>query len=561
MKDRKNMSMLVVFLLFGLVLGTSLAQGDVQNVLLGHWSHDKVNDWLIPRNTSLDVNLDNNSLLWANLSGYAGDNITWDAVDNHFDVSADGTSKWNDVGGTVLCPKTNGIDVQVNGSSTFLDEVNVTVGDSDKGILFDDYFGFTRFHSDSTMYFDSDAHFYFTGGQINFQAPDISDYIVFSASDNVPIIDTVGACDLKIMGDENLVLEPDGVVQVNKDLDVSGDVTVDENITIYAGNAVDHIRTDNIAFPVFGNIPSLTGSAFGGLLPLFCIENGLYIIGDETASPQLTFYDDSLTGNAYIEFEKARDAFSFKQQTGNTEFNTGINTSAPSFFGDDASVSGDLTVDNINSNSGDTVNITEKLRILNNGADWATPYTFSIQNDASQSYMEIIDGNGEEGVFFGDVSSDFELWNFNGCGEAYGKYPIRFQFGANAGYKFNLESGYANFSDGMNVGVSGGEKLFWSTLDKEAYISGRPQGRMRYNVNVSKEHYFYVGNTKVLEIALDTTIIDNDVNISGDLTVVGVTNSTGGFATDTGSGWSGTYTVTEGVVTVRNGIIIDVDWD
>ena len=36
---------------------------------------------------------------------------------------------------------------------------------------------------------------------------------------------------------------------------------------------------------------------------------------------------------------------------------------------------------------------------------------------------------------------------------------------------------------------------------------------------------------------------------------------TGGFATDTGSGWSGTFTATEGVVTVRQGIIIDVDWD
>ena len=63
---------------------------------------------------------------------------------------------------------------------------------------------------------------------------------------------------------------------------------------------------------------------------------------------------------------------------------------------------------------------------------------------------------------------------------------------------------------------------------------------------------------------------DVDINLNDDLTIDGATgdisavgsiNATGGFATDTGTGWSGTYTVTEGVVTVRNGIIIDVDWD
>jgi len=41
----------------------------------------------------------------------------------------------------------------------------------------------------------------------------------------------------------------------------------------------------------------------------------------------------------------------------------------------------------------------------------------------------------------------------------------------------------------------------------------------------------------------------------------GIVNASQGYATDTGVGWSGTYTATEGVVTVRHGIIIDVDWD
>jgi len=55
--------------------------------------------------------------------------------------------------------------------------------------------------------------------------------------------------------------------------------------------------------------------------------------------------------------------------------------------------------------------------------------------------------------------------------------------------------------------------------------------------------------------------VDGNVNITGDLNITGITNSSGGFATDTGVGWSGTFTATEGVVTVRQGIIVDVDWD
>jgi len=66
---------------------------------------------------------------------------------------------------------------------------------------------------------------------------------------------------------------------------------------------------------------------------------------------------------------------------------------------------------------------------------------------------------------------------------------------------------------------------------------------------------------KTVNITLDTSQDDPLLNIDSNVTVEGVTNSTGGFATDTGSGWSGTFTATEGVVTVRQGIIIDVDWD
>lgn len=111
--NRKSMPLMVLFLLFGLTLGSSLVTSGGVQVLLGHWSHDVVHDWLIPRNTSLDVNLDNNSLLYADLSGYAGDNMVWDAADMEFDASGGGSGFWNRVG-TVLYPSTNDDSVQVN---------------------------------------------------------------------------------------------------------------------------------------------------------------------------------------------------------------------------------------------------------------------------------------------------------------------------------------------------------------------------------------------------------------------------------------------------------------
>lgn len=99
-------------LMFGLVLGMPLkGAGDVV-VGLNHWTHDRVNNVLEPTNGTVDLNL----------SCVAGDNITWDAVDMEFDVSADGTSKWNDNGVDTLFTKTNGRDVQLNSSLWFNDD-------------------------------------------------------------------------------------------------------------------------------------------------------------------------------------------------------------------------------------------------------------------------------------------------------------------------------------------------------------------------------------------------------------------------------------------------------
>jgi len=53
---------------------------------------------------------------------------------------------------------------------------------------------------------------------------------------------------------------------------------------------------------------------------------------------------------------------------------------------------------------------------------------------------------------------------------------------------------------------------------------------------------------------------DNPVWIGDDVNITGITNSTGGFATDVGPGLTFTFTCTEGIVTVTNGIITGKDW-
>jgi len=121
---------IIIGLLFGICFSVPLMKADII-VGFNHWNRDTV-DGILYTTTDGDkvqinnsLSLDNNSLDWADLSSYAGDNISWDAVDQEFDVSADGTSKWNDIGGITLFTKTNGISVQLNNTLTTLDNITM----------------------------------------------------------------------------------------------------------------------------------------------------------------------------------------------------------------------------------------------------------------------------------------------------------------------------------------------------------------------------------------------------------------------------------------------------
>ena len=113
MERNKAFMGFVVVLLIGVCLGIPISGAPYGGVSINHWTHDTDNNFLVPTNTSVDVSLDNNSLLYANLSSFAGANISWSG--NQFHVSADGTSKWNRAGTTVYT-KIDNDDVQVNGT-------------------------------------------------------------------------------------------------------------------------------------------------------------------------------------------------------------------------------------------------------------------------------------------------------------------------------------------------------------------------------------------------------------------------------------------------------------
>jgi len=69
-------------LLLGICI-TPLGSSDNLSIIIGHWTHDKDNNFLVPTNSSVDVSLNNNSLVYANLSGYAGTNISWSGGQFH----------------------------------------------------------------------------------------------------------------------------------------------------------------------------------------------------------------------------------------------------------------------------------------------------------------------------------------------------------------------------------------------------------------------------------------------------------------------------------------------
>jgi len=116
---------LIMGLLFGVCLGVPLGHGSSFTIGINHWTENVDDGFLFPTNESHNVSLNNNSLLWSNLSSYAGENITW--LNDQFHVSANGTSKWTLVG-SMLYTKIDGNDVQINGTLNATE--NVTIGDT-----------------------------------------------------------------------------------------------------------------------------------------------------------------------------------------------------------------------------------------------------------------------------------------------------------------------------------------------------------------------------------------------------------------------------------------------
>lgn len=90
MEKSKVYVMLVIVLLFGVCLGVPLGSGSSFIVGINHWSHDTDNNYLVPTNTSVDVSLNNNSLLWANSSTQAGIGLIWNGATMQFDVTGSG---------------------------------------------------------------------------------------------------------------------------------------------------------------------------------------------------------------------------------------------------------------------------------------------------------------------------------------------------------------------------------------------------------------------------------------------------------------------------------------
>ena len=115
----------VVGLIFGILISGSLMGSSDLILGVNHWQQN--DDVLIPINSSVDVGLNNNSLLWANLSSYAGDNMSWDPLSQSFDVVGSGFGVWKQED-NVLYPKVNGVDLQLNtsaGSRSWLFDVSI----------------------------------------------------------------------------------------------------------------------------------------------------------------------------------------------------------------------------------------------------------------------------------------------------------------------------------------------------------------------------------------------------------------------------------------------------
>jgi hypothetical protein len=115
MRERKIYVWLLIGLLFGMVIPMPFGSASNGGVYGVHWQRDTTEGFVSPRVGTDDVNLSGNELLDANLSVYAGTNLSWSA--GQFHSTGTGGGFWNRAG-TTLYPFTNNDDVQVNGTIT-----------------------------------------------------------------------------------------------------------------------------------------------------------------------------------------------------------------------------------------------------------------------------------------------------------------------------------------------------------------------------------------------------------------------------------------------------------
>jgi len=85
LEGSKVVVMLIVVLLFGVCLGIPISGTPSGGVSINHWTRYGDDGFLAPTVVTDNASLNNNSLLWANLSSFAGSNIDWNGATMKFD--------------------------------------------------------------------------------------------------------------------------------------------------------------------------------------------------------------------------------------------------------------------------------------------------------------------------------------------------------------------------------------------------------------------------------------------------------------------------------------------
>jgi hypothetical protein len=368
---------------------------------------------------------------------------------------------------------------------------------------------------------------------------------------------------------------------------VSGNVTVDGDIQLnnilFSPNAID-VKSSGDTDDYFR---FSTGSVVGNVPTLDIIgSTTAYITSDQATGPYLSLVEDA-THQMWFGWEKVSDLASmscthnFAIQTGDyddyiqfeasentpritTVGNCNLNLTSSSGMIDlagDVNVDGDVVVDGtlgMNDN-----NITNANTIFFNsvnatqGISPAWGYLWGMETYGNNDYTNT---DSVYGNFYLPVVGDPTYYiGYGNTSKTYfalgqsGNLSTRLYQPESSLYFFDTEmTGRKAVTYKFHTLLNAPNSIFNYVHEKTSDAGNRKNIIFNFNssepTSSTEGSFLFNGETGGFEI-------DADVSVDG------VTNSTGGFATDTGSGWSGTFTASEGVVTVRNGIIIDVDWD